>query len=73
MGFWRILFAQSFDYTLTKDRTVEPLNKGHFGDNINSADLSFVERFITLCPYLGDLSPLSEFSQYDICILKLEY
>ena len=24
--------------------TVEPLNKGHFGDNINSLVLSFVER-----------------------------
>ena len=24
--------------------TVEPPNKGHFGDNINSAVLSFVER-----------------------------
>ena len=24
--------------------TVQPLNKGHFGDNINSAVLSFVER-----------------------------
>ena len=59
--------------------TGEPLNKGHFGDDINSADLffverlsslggskyivqiilgpqavSFVERFIILCPYLGE-------------------
>ena len=25
--------------------TMEPPNKGHFGDNINSAVLSFVERF----------------------------
>ena len=25
-----------------------PLNKGHFGDNINSADLFFVERFSSL-------------------------
>ena len=24
--------------------TVEPLNKGHVGDNVNSAVLSFVER-----------------------------
>ena len=24
--------------------TVEPLNKGHFGDNINSAVLSLIER-----------------------------
>ena len=28
--------------------TVEPLNKGHFGDNMNSADLFFVERFSSL-------------------------
>ena len=28
--------------------TVEPLNKGHFGDNINSADLFFVERLSSL-------------------------
>ena len=28
--------------------TVEPPNKGHFGDNINSADLSFVERLSSL-------------------------
>ena len=28
--------------------TVEPLNKRHFGDNINSADLFFVERFSSL-------------------------
>ena len=28
--------------------TVEPPNKGHFGDNINSADLFFVERFSSL-------------------------
>ena len=26
------------------DDTVEPLNKGHVGDNINSLVLSFVER-----------------------------
>ena len=54
----------------------EPPNKGHFGDDINSADLffverlrgskcivgiilgpqvmSFVERFVILCPYLGE-------------------
>ena len=25
--------------------TVRPLNKGHFGEDINSADLFFVERF----------------------------
>ena len=30
------------------DYTVEPLNKGHFGDNINSADVSFVERLSSL-------------------------
>ena len=30
--------------------TVEPLNKGHVGDNINSAILSFVE---TLFPFGG--------------------
>ena len=59
--------------------TVGPPNKEHFGDNMNSADLffverfsslegsrcilgiilgpqvmSFVERFIILCPYLGE-------------------
>ena len=28
----------------TNNATVEPLNKGHFGDNINSAVLSFIER-----------------------------
>ena len=28
--------------------TVEPLNKGHFGDNINSADLFFAERISSL-------------------------
>ena len=28
--------------------TVEPPNKGHFGGSINSADLSFVERFSSL-------------------------
>ena len=28
--------------------TVEPLNKGHFEDDINSADLFFVERFSSL-------------------------
>ena len=58
---------------------MEPPNKGHFGDGINSADLSFVEkfsslgsskcivgiilglyvmsfveRFIMQCPYLGE-------------------
>ena len=27
---------------------VEPLNKGHFGDDLNSADLFFVERFYSL-------------------------
>ena len=27
---------------------MEPLNKGHFGDSINSADLFFVERFSSL-------------------------
>ena len=27
---------------------VEPPNKGHFGDNINSADVSFVERLFSL-------------------------
>ena len=26
--------------------TVEPANKGHFGDNINSADLFLVEVFL---------------------------
>ena len=35
--------AQSKEYSL--DNTVEPPNKGHFGDNINSADLVFVVRF----------------------------
>ena len=41
--------------------TVEPPNKGHLEDNINSAILSFVEMLssfieasiILLCPYLG--------------------
>ena len=33
--------------------TVEPPNKGHFGDNINSAVVSFVERSIILCPFVG--------------------
>ena len=28
--------------------TVESLNKGHFSDDINSADLLFVERFSSL-------------------------
>ena len=28
--------------------TGEPPNKGHFGDDINSADLFFVERFSSL-------------------------
>ena len=28
--------------------TVEPPNKGHFGDNINSAVVSFVERLSSL-------------------------
>ena len=32
---------------------MEPPNKGHFGDNISLAVLSFVERSIILCPYLG--------------------
>ena len=32
---------------------MEPPNKGHVGDNINSAVVSFVERSIILCPYLG--------------------
>jgi len=27
--------------------TVEPLNKGHFGNNINSAVMSFVERLFS--------------------------
>ena len=27
---------------------MEPLNKGHFGDNINSAVVSFVERLSVL-------------------------
>ena len=27
--------------------TVEPVNKGHFGDNINSAVVSFVQRLST--------------------------
>ena len=27
---------------------VEPLNKGHAGDNINSLVLSFVERYVVL-------------------------
>ena len=27
---------------------LEPPNKGHFGDDINSADLFFVERFSSL-------------------------
>ena len=30
------------------ETTVEPPNKGHFGDNINSVDLFFVERFSSL-------------------------
>ena len=34
--------------SINKLTTVEPLNKGHFGDNINSADLFFVERFSSL-------------------------
>lgn len=34
--------------------TVEPLHKGHIGDNINLVVLYFVERsIITLCPYFG--------------------
>ena len=28
--------------------TIEPPNKGHFGDDINSADLLFVERLSSL-------------------------
>ena len=28
--------------------TEEPPNKGHFGDNINSADMFFVERLSSL-------------------------
>ena len=28
--------------------TVEPLNEGHFGDNTNSADLFFAQRFSSL-------------------------
>ena len=28
--------------------TVEPLNKGHFGDNINFAVVSFVEKLSSL-------------------------
>ena len=28
--------------------TVEPPDKGHFGDNLNSADLFFVKRFSSL-------------------------
>ena len=39
---------------LVKSDTAGPPHKGHFGDNINSAALSFVERFIVLCPYLGE-------------------
>ena len=31
--------------TFKEENTVEPPNKGHFGDNMCSPDLSFVERF----------------------------
>ena len=31
-------------HCLTNSPNKEPLNKGHFGDNINSAVLSFIER-----------------------------
>ena len=31
-------------YYRSQNSTVEPLNKGHVGDNLNSAVVSFVER-----------------------------
>ena len=40
-------------------RTVGPPNKGHFGDNMNSADLFFVERFKMYCTNCtGAVSPV---------------
>ena len=35
-------------HTATAAVLVEPPNKGHFGDSMNSADLFFVERFSSL-------------------------
>ena len=35
-------------YIIMYSNTVEPSNKGHFGDNINSDVLSFVERLSSL-------------------------
>ena len=43
-----LLFRTPYHMAIQRDcseGTVEPLNKGHFGDNKNSADLFFVERF----------------------------
>ena len=46
--------------------TVAPPNKGHFGDDINSADLSFVERFSSL----GGSKSLKEiYWDYKLCPL----
>ena len=44
---WSVRGVTSFGYTPFLC-TAEPLNKGHFGDDINSADLVFVERFSSL-------------------------
>ena len=35
---------EKFNELSWRQNTVEPLNKGHFGDNINSAVLSFIEK-----------------------------
>ena len=44
----KISIVDARRYTKISANLVEPLNKGHFGDNINSADLFFVERFSSL-------------------------
>ena len=41
-NYWPSMLLTSHGYVIL--HTVEPPNKGHFGDNINSAFVSFVER-----------------------------
>ena len=50
--YMRYTQGQNEEYLLSRSmystmpvRTVEPPNTGHFGDNLNSADMLFVERF----------------------------
>ena len=41
------------DISIHQHNTVEPQNKGHVGDNINSAVVSFVERLFSFGCYIA--------------------